>query len=623
MKKRIIGILLLAVMLTLSLVSCGYSFADEDYSQYADFEDKKAFETALTQLVIEDGDFSRNEDTRKKKVADAIIEALAKKANTDEKIKAGVVSAPDKFYYCYYATAVVGGTEKVLLTSNMKEASPSNMQFGISDVEGLQAKIEEAFAEVDINGKTYSTTTSGKLGADDKTKDAFISYKVEYQKDGKTENDTYTLVKVNLADNDDVVKKLVEKTKEIGKTIDSFEITKDNVKYKYLNAKIDFIVEGGEAVTFTDKTYTEDKTLKDVEGQDVKVKDVELTYYVYPLYYVDVEEFNATSVLKTIYSALTEADEEDADKQVSVLECLKGEEALLKAIDELKKTYSEKLTAVADAEEDVEKAKETLTEAKEAEKPSETTIKNAEDNLKKLEGDLKKAKEAATKAEKAIDDKIAELLKKKADYAEKITAEYEKTTRESLLEAYNDEVRNNLAKEIWALIKKHVKVTGTPDAAVQATFDRIYEEHEYIFYEGTKDSSSGQSNYAFYGTFEAYLKAVTGKTTEKDTFEDAKHKVWADAVEYVTPIVQLFRAAEVYGQKITAEDFNAFKDDPDSSYSYYEYYNGDENVKVAIQFDKLLDFFLETEEVKDKPGDVKYTNKLIAFKWADEAVADK
>ena len=415
------------------------------------------------------------------------------------------------------------------------------------------------------------------------------------------------------------IKKLVEKTKTIGTAIDSFELTKDKVKYKYLNATINFVVDSGASVDVK-YTYTEDKELTDVVGKKIQVKDKELTYHVYPLYYVDVESFSANSVLKTLYTTLTKADENDADKQVSFLECLKGEEELLKAIDELKTKYAEKLDKVAEALENVEKAEKTLDEAKNAEKPSDKTIENAEKNLNNLKKEYDNVVADANKAEKAVDDKIAELLKKNKDYEKKITEEYEKLTRESLLEAYNTEVRNNLATEIWTLIKKYTKVSDTPRDAVQAAFDRLYEAHEYTFYEGTNNSSTSESNYHKYGgSFQAYLIAVTGK----DTFENAKHKVWADAVEYVTPIVQLFRVAEAYDKKITDEDFNAFKEDPDSSYSYYEYYNGDENIKVAIQFDKLLDYFLETEEIEDKPGDVKYTNTLIKFQWKDEVTEEK
>ena len=195
MKKRIIGILLLAVMLTLSLVSCGTSYSDYNYSDYATF-DKEAFEADLLKLVIEDGDFSRDEDTRKEKIADAIVKALANKANTDDKIKTGAVSAPDKLYYCYYATVTIDGVEKVLAV-NMKEASPSNLQFGLSSTVDLQAAIEEAFEGVDIKNSIYATTTSGKFVADtQKSKDAYISYKVEYEKDGKTVTDTTLLLRL-------------------------------------------------------------------------------------------------------------------------------------------------------------------------------------------------------------------------------------------------------------------------------------------------------------------------------------------------------------------------------------------------------------------------------------------
>ena len=53
MKKRIIGLILVVAMLTLSLVSCGYSFAKDDLTAYATFsaENKAAIETAYSELI--------------------------------------------------------------------------------------------------------------------------------------------------------------------------------------------------------------------------------------------------------------------------------------------------------------------------------------------------------------------------------------------------------------------------------------------------------------------------------------------------------------------------------------------------------------------------------------------
>ena len=204
MKRRIIGMLLVAVMLIGSLVSCGYSYEKDDLSKYATF-DKDAFEKAISALVIEDGDFTKDADTRADKVIDTIRKALAKKADTDDKKTEGVIGEYDTFYYCYYGTITVDGEEKVIFASSMKQSSATNFQFGLKGTEGLQAKIEAAFKDYDLTEKAYSTTTSGKA---ESGKIAYISYTVEYDKDGKSVTENYENVRVTLGEGSDVAKKL-------------------------------------------------------------------------------------------------------------------------------------------------------------------------------------------------------------------------------------------------------------------------------------------------------------------------------------------------------------------------------------------------------------------------------
>ena len=50
MKKRIISLILVIVMASLTLISCGYSYAKDDMSQYASFETIDAFKAALKEL---------------------------------------------------------------------------------------------------------------------------------------------------------------------------------------------------------------------------------------------------------------------------------------------------------------------------------------------------------------------------------------------------------------------------------------------------------------------------------------------------------------------------------------------------------------------------------------------
>jgi Fe-S-cluster formation regulator IscX/YfhJ len=101
MKKRIISLILVAVMAVLALSGCAYSYTSDDMSQYADF-DKDAFVAALKTLVIEDADFGTDEEKRQEKVLDAIFTTLSGQANADEKMTTGTPNKYSLFYYCYY-----------------------------------------------------------------------------------------------------------------------------------------------------------------------------------------------------------------------------------------------------------------------------------------------------------------------------------------------------------------------------------------------------------------------------------------------------------------------------------------------------------------------------------------
>ena len=65
--KRIICSILVAVMLVLSLASCGYSFMKDDMTKYADFN-KTEFENFIKNILIENGEFEADPATREEKV---------------------------------------------------------------------------------------------------------------------------------------------------------------------------------------------------------------------------------------------------------------------------------------------------------------------------------------------------------------------------------------------------------------------------------------------------------------------------------------------------------------------------------------------------------------------------
>lgn len=616
MKKRILGLILVVVMLTLSLVSCGYSYKEDDLSKYATF-DKAAFEAALAALEIENGEFLEDEEKRNELVMDSIYEALVGKVDKEDKTTDGILAEHDKLYFCYYATAVVEGVEHVFYASTMKESAAVNVQFGLSDTEGFYKEVEKAFVNKDITDMIYKTTSSGKATAG---KTAYVSYVVEYDTVTSTgatavEKITVTNERVVLGDTTNVVaEKLVDST--IGSSIANFTTgSKETGDLKsYSSVKVNWVVDEGTYVQIDYTPFDTSTKLTNTHGKkDIEVKDVEFSYYVYPVYYLDVEDFNADSIMKLLLSSFTKADEEDAEKTVGYIPSFTGKDDILKAITDLKSALT---TAESEYDKKVSEEKtasDALDTAKKAggENPTDAqkeTITKAEQSLETAKANTATAKKSVDDAEVNLANKLNELYGTVSQ--ETIVEEYKKTVYDDLLDKYNTEIKNNLAKAIWDAAKAASNVTEAPRAAVQQVYDKLIESHTYTFHTGTYDSSASVSNWNQYkGNFRAYLIAVTGG---KD-YQNAKEEVWQDAIDYVKPIVTIYYVAEQYGVEITDEDFKEFKEDEESSYSYYEHYYGDEDVLVAIQFDKLMNHFLESET--DENGKVTY--KKITFTFHD------
>jgi hypothetical protein len=140
----------------------------------------------------------------------------------------------------------------------------------------------------------------------------------------------------------------------------------------------------------------------------------------------------------------------------------------------------------------------------------------------------------------------------------------------------------------------------------------MIESYESTFYDGTYDSTTKESNYKHYkASFSAFLVAKTGTSS----YEAAKQHVWDEAVKYVKPMVIVYYVAELYGQKLTDEQIKAYKNDLTGYYSYYEAYYGETNTLTAYQFDKLMNYFLESEE---KDGVVTYKNIKYSFKTEEK-----
>ena len=707
--KRIISMILVAVMLILSLVSCGYSIANEDISLYATLssEDKAKLEKALKELKIEDGDFTTDPETRAKKIDDAIYAALAGTVSSDDKVTKGVPGARDLVYYGYYCTAKFGDETVTLYVTNMK--TPVSVQMGLKDPTPLQEKLIALFEGVDFEGKTAEVVTSSSSTAK-KGDLAFVTYTYTYTPknengtDGTPVATTVTNAPIIIGDKvaDGETASNIEQQlngQKINTTIANFELKDDKLgTVKYTGVKINWVTSGDALGSFTNVTFDEKTTVTDTKGVSRNLKDVELTYYVYPMGYAEVPEFNSNSVMNDILgSSITanifyelvfgrdfvgngDEDKKYTDEQKdAILDTYKNivYKAIVEKVDENKnKTYettdktAETLaslissiatsqTAYASAESTLEKAKDALEEAEStfesktvalssAQKAydekvaasgeeSAATEKTALDKAKgeydtakiKLEGEadangvvkggaknaLKEAEEAFERASNNREYLLTALYGLDAGAMEaKIVDGYKTSTELYLADVYDNEIKLNVAKEVYYFIRQYVKVTEYPEKAVEETFDQLIQNYKYKFY--NEDYATDDSNYKHYEkSFEKYLIA-TVKTDLKvtvETYEAALDALRENAKTYVEPILKIYAAAKAYGVTLTETEYDEYKEELGASYTNYVETYGENSFRYACQFDKLINELIKDgETAPGEDGSVNY-NTLITY----------
>ncbi|MBE6634592.1 MAG: hypothetical protein E7617_00135 [Ruminococcaceae bacterium] len=630
MKKRIISMILVLATVALTLVGCGYNYAKEDQSQYAAGE-KAALDAFLAAIEIEDGDYTADPETRTAKVLDRIYETLLGKVDTKDTKTEGALTAHDALYYCYYVTLTKDSKDYTVYSSYMKESSKVNFQLGIGDNSELQKKIAEAvLAAGEI--EAYKTKTSGKALKD---AIAYVTYTVSYQEtdeNNKVSNvkETHTNERVVLGEEGNLVaNKLVDST--IGTAVAEFK--SEDEKYTYTGAVVNWVVESGKEIVVTNTTFTESQKVTPTVVVDgaadagkVELKDQELTYHIYPVHYLDVEELTAelvfTDILATVTKDSLDCLEEGFDDLIKTLTDKK------KALSDKEKEVSTKKTAVENAEKAVETAKGKVPSGEKVEenqgvKDAEATLNTAKSELATAEANKTTAKNEVKAAAQAIIKKVG------SDDAEKgattVLDEYKKTVSETLEAEYNEAINKNLATAIWEAIDKtitiKVKDDELPKKAIKDAYNRIYEEYEHEFYTES-DTTTKESYYLQHkGSFKSFLM----KKTATDSFEAAKNAVWAEAVAYIKPIIKVYYVAELYGQTCTKKEIREYKKDITSGYDSDEFSYGEANALAAFQFDKLMDYFLEVE--KDSEGEaVKNDNgtlKYIRVKFTTKEAKDK
>ncbi len=468
----------------------------------------------------------------------------------------------------------------------------------------------------------------------------------------------------------------------------SVTLSGDDKEFKYLNEngeevtcsaiKIDFIADGesmfekgddkGLPITLKEemKAVQTTHTPKNENGKiDLPIGTV-LHYHVFPTHYVEVSEFTSKNVIDLIYDekinydtiiavlfgedyvGLDEENEEDKAKldelkaKVEKYKLTEGETVttlkelvekiakLQEEVDAKKKAYDDAKKATETAKSAYEEAEKKITD-KEAkgETPTELEI-TARDNAKKAydgEGGKvsleAKAKEAY---DKAVNDKNAKIDAFLAieDMNTLFEKQFRVYTYNSLQKAYNHEIKMNLAKEIYYLINKHVEVKSVPKDAVKLTYDQLINNYKNAFYTGDDDSDKNSNYKEFSGSFKSYLKDVTGNKDK--TYQDALDTVWKDAEEINKPILVIYRLSQAYGVLVDDEEFKKYMKDDETKLEYEQMsgYYGENSVRHAYQFDKLIDYWLgEKESTKAEADDNGYVFETPNYEHVDNGFYDR
>ena len=568
MKKRIISLILVVVMSVLALASCAYSYTGNDMTDYATF-DKEKFLAALAEIEIEDGDFTENAETRSAKVLDTIMAALAKAADTDDKKTEGTTGTYDLMYYCYYATIKDG--EQTFYTDKMKESSAVSVQLGLSDyTTEFAKKVAESFKDFEFTAESiYKQVTEGKVANGNIV---YLSYTKKYNKtdaEGKTEEITENVVnhRVVLDETNTLHKHLIDNA-TVGTKISTLDWTADtyaeDVRGTYTNLIINW-VETGSFKTFTDVSYTDEKTETPTvytgsSATKVNLKDVEITYYVYPVSYVEVADITPESILNDIYGKkLTLANLATIlfGKDYSEHEHVEGEE------DDTAHKLLEKYKFTVEGDEiSLEDFVTKLTSA-------QTKVAEKKEAMEAAKSDFDKKTEAVETAQKTVDEKTTALADAKAAYETEATEENKTkvTEAEKALEDANKKLES--AKD--DLEESEKAYLGTEATDTEKAQDGARKEYE------TEVSKRDELVAELVATVEGGADAIVNGYKNNITYVDLENAYNSDIENKVATYVyeQIIKNVNVtsYPKKAVKAAYKYLMDSYE--YCFYENYKLD------------------------------------------------
>ena len=706
MKKRIISLILVVVMSLLALSGCAYSYEEDDMTNYASF-DSAAFLAALQALDIEEHEFGTDEEKRWLKVEDAILSTIASKAtDKTKKITEGKVGAYDILYYSYFYTVTVGEGEEAKTfyfdTNKLTEAS-SSLQLGLStNKEGeLAGEIQKAFANVfpfvkdnsetaDKNETNYYVTS--KSGTVTAKEGGWVAVNVTYKVAEKDAEGTGTAVKhtnetimvpyTKVEEGTDVTTLTFEQQlygKTVGSQLETITVKVDENNSKvYTEVTINFttnitnnsdvepIVIENDNIKYEKKESDKDDTkVTDAFGNETTVGALngqKKVYYVFPCYYIDVEEeLTIDTLLYKIFgeklssSSLgmfgSDSDYKNGDDAISTLVStlatkIKAYNTADTANTTANTTYETKLTAarnlitgegqkevfdglVEDALNKYEAKKaatgDAVTAAKEA---YDAAYKALTDYLNGTESgitsekanEFKTAYDAKLAAQDKLDtadkerteakDKVLGCLGSKDAMAREILNAYKNEQYDSLDAEYRNDVIESVAHEIIHLAQEYIKYNGKyPEKALKDAIKRVENELKSNFYtgkySGTDTTLSGKTNYvAFEGSYDKYAISAL-ELSANATKDDINAAIRTKAETAIKDVILVYTLVDCLNDNglatigITEEEEKNIKTQISSSENVREY-----DLKAALMLDKVFNYFMAVRDRGEKPSKV-------------------
>ncbi len=592
--------------------------------------------------------------------------------------------------------------------SNLPKLTASN-----GDIVFVSYTMEFAWNEADgtpvlgtLNTKDdkYTATIKNRLVKVDATsKDAFIK--------GVAEGSAFT----------DNIKQVITYTTKDGATetneVDA-KITGVTVD-QIVNTGIDNDLKGGIEVSY--KPYPKDEddadkknTLKNIYGKSIDVTDATLTYYVFPTYKLDVsgkydtEDEYVKVILSDFYQTLLAskphdhtAEEHDEEFAIEILNDkeFKTEDGKILADliyniddpeaeslytlcadtgtitkgddgkytykgdlgrDQLKKDYTEKVTALQTAQKAYAQLKSgsKADDVTKAQKDIDTAKANLELATEKYLGKTGEDGEHIDGIVDKVDAQIELILsckKGEETVTKHLIEDYEDYQYDTLEQEFESDAETKLSEEIVKLAKEYIAYKKLPKQAVNAVKDSIIDSYKYDYYSKEYNSTTGgydiNVNYVRYetsGGFEQFLiDKVSPSADNKYTIDEVYAKIESDAEESVKKLVLVYSIVDALGKdvKLTSSETKEIKKMYKEytallnqytqgaglnsiqtfyhSYLFYSmygetYYTSVDDAIHAAQVDKLFEYLFEEAEKQDgvETNDPYY--KHITYTWKAE-----